>query len=782
MTTNPTPSSTTTGPRRLRARHGLLAALGLAGALGLLAPADDGPEAPPTAGGPTAGAPTTTSSRRPQVRTTAARRARPNPRPHDAPRVATTSAGATWLAGQLLVELDPAADPAALHALAAAVGATAEPSRHPGLAVLQLDAGAALDTALDTVRAHPAVRTAGRHARTRGALLGGLLRTVDETVDAATEGADQTALQWHRAAAGMATTRADGVRVAVLDSGVAHRDAITLDDGVALGTYVEAPSLRPTALETGWDFVQDNATPDDDHWHGTHIATTLSGEGRITGVSPGLLLQPYRVLDHDNTGTELFLVEAIHAAVDDGAQVLNMSLSFGPDYRPSAALLGALDRAAAAGVVMVAAAGNTEDTGATWPAASRHVIGVGASCMGEDGPVLAPYSHVGSDVELYAPGGCLGRDIDENGYPDGILAETISPLSTAITDLYWAEGTSQAAAVVAGAAAHLLAEGVAPAAVRATLAARGRPLADPQAQGAPVLDLSVDAQAPPPPAVAVALLPWIHSGPDGLSPRVQILAVDDQDRPLDGVRISGHVKGSTTGLFSCVTVDGLCTGVGPALGEPEAAAWTVTLGRAERGGQAVVPQQLALSTAALDETRAVIEEELGGVPHLGFELEDGVFPGAVAALSFTAPRWGRVAAPTGAVMTEDWLIQDGLQLSEQSHGSGLASSPLGYREVQREDQVDGPNSSDSGPRGDGGSATVKGSSAPGHPSAPLLASFDHPCLGAVDCGVRATRVDELPETALPAESALAPVDLALPGELLGVVDATLGLPLPLLGL
>ncbi|MEM6927529.1 MAG: S8 family serine peptidase, partial [Myxococcota bacterium] len=133
------------------------------------------------------------------------------------------------------------------------------------------------------------------------------------------------------------------------------------------------------------DFVNGDDHANDDHGHGTHIASLVASRGELDGVASGVAVMPVKVLDENNAGTELALVKGIRHAVDNGAHVINMSLSFPLGYVPSPALVEAIEYAHLAGVVMVAASGNVGADVATWPAASRLVIGVGALAPGLTG-------------------------------------------------------------------------------------------------------------------------------------------------------------------------------------------------------------------------------------------------------------------------------------------------------------------------------------------------------------------------------------------------------------
>jgi len=191
-----------------------------------------------------------------------------------------------------------------------------------------------------------------------------------------------------------------GVRVAVIDSGV---DA-------------EQPQLRGQ-VAAGRDFL--HGDPDgrqDCIGHGTAVASIIAakpvaGTG-FQGLAPGVTIVPVRVseetddIDGKTTGSHASF-EDFARAVDWSVQVgrvrvINMSLVTTFDSPP---VREAIARAIAAGVVVVAAAGNHGDPqGANptpYPAAYDGVIGVGA--ITADG-VRASFSQHGPYVDLVAPG------------------------------------------------------------------------------------------------------------------------------------------------------------------------------------------------------------------------------------------------------------------------------------------------------------------------------------------------------------------------------------------
>ena len=190
---------------------------------------------------------------------------------------------------------------------------------------------------------------------------------------------------WRRTDSTGRPARGSGVTIAVIDTGVDYTHP-SLGSGFG-------PDHKVVG---GYDFVNDDPDPMDDNGHGTHVAGIVAGTGAggdraVTGVAPDATLTAYKVLDQFGSGTTEDVLAALEAAVDPAnphrADVINMSLGAPGDGTDPVGL--AASRAAAAGVVVVAAAGNEgpqEQTVGT-PAAADGVIAVGASTSGLRLPV-----------------------------------------------------------------------------------------------------------------------------------------------------------------------------------------------------------------------------------------------------------------------------------------------------------------------------------------------------------------------------------------------------------
>lgn len=260
---------------------------------------------------------------------------------------------------------------------------------------------------------------------------------------------DQYAIAQMRLEEAWETATGEGVVIAILDSGV----------------DLDHPDLE-SKLERGRDFIDGDRRPDDENGHGTHVAgiaaaATQNGTG-IAGAAPGARILPVRVMDADGIGDPASIAEAIAWSVDNGADVINLSLGGSSDLLgrlfKSGPMNEAIVSAEAAGVVVVAAAGNDATFIRNFQA---------------DVPVIV----VNASNELAVPAG-----FSNFGDPRAITAPGARILSTAPTDptTIWPDGsegyerldgTSMATPYVAGVAALLVEVGLTPQEVRDVLVA-----------------------------------------------------------------------------------------------------------------------------------------------------------------------------------------------------------------------------------------------------------------------------------------------------------------------
>jgi serine protease len=246
---------------------------------------------------------------------------------------------------------------------------------------------------------------------------------------------------------------AEGVTVAVLDTGIAYR---------ALGSrFRRSPDFSSGQFVKGYDFVDDDKLPLDENGHGTHVTGTIAEKTNngigLTGLAYRAKLMPVRVLDKQGRGRADAIAKGIRFAVSHGADVINMSFNFGCGREvPSVddALRQAYDR----GVIAVASVGNLGSEGCVAaPATGPHVVGVGGST---EGGCLGNYSLAGKGVDVIAPGG--GSPVA--GCPSVSAAPIYQVTLEGGSTRRFGEpgdyiGTSMAAAHVSGVAAMILASG-----------------------------------------------------------------------------------------------------------------------------------------------------------------------------------------------------------------------------------------------------------------------------------------------------------------------------------
>jgi len=605
-----------------------------------------------------------------------------------------------WVPDQVMVSLRHDAE---LEALARDHGAAVVRERgRSGYGVLAALPGGAENLA-EALRSDERVLTTAPHARIYGAGKGG-----GKGGGKGDGGSDGTAqppaslveLQWHLGIIGTPSSVVgdlSSVVVAVLDTGVAYEARSD-----ATGTYAAAASLSGSAIVAPWDFVNDDDHAGDDHQHGTHIASTIASNGEVVGVAPGAALMPLKVLDENNQGYESDLVEAIYWAVDNGADVINLSLSFGQGYVPGAPLLAALDLAATSGVVLVGAAGNEAHGEVTWPAASPQVLAVGSyhfitSNEGTD------YTNRGFAMDILAPGGDL--DVDTNsvtgngdGYPDGILAESIALQEPDATGYWFMAGTSQSAAIASGAVARLLAAGEHPEEVIQSLQRRTRTrlrntsLDEGLGYGPLFLEGSLDEARQDRPddeeSYHVSVLPYLVDNGDGtVTPTARlttmIQAADGDIAAASGVEVRGRVFGSTTGDFVCdlrKSSRGECTVSGPAIqgGSDAALAWRFTVEMVTDDYIAWHPGRLLFASDGLDAAAGAMPADAVLAYHWG--------DGAVAELGTLAESYsvmdsgsGITTSPMGLLLTPPVLPPGVGGETVSVDGSGISTSPFSFK-------------------------------------------------------------------------------------------------------
>jgi hypothetical protein len=226
----------------------------------------------------------------------------------------------------------------------------------------------------------------------------------------------------------------NGVNIAIIDTGVNYKHVDLKDN-----------------YKGGYDFVNNDDDPMDDHGHGTHCAGIALGSGETSnyvtvGVAPMANLYAYKAVNSNGEGLVSDILNAIQQALEEGVDIISLSLGNNNTMAsPDSILSQAADNAVDAGLIVVAAAGNDGDEGPiSSPGCARKVICVGATDNNDN---IASFTSHGP------------VDLGDGNYlikPD-IVAPGVKIKSCSLKwDYIIKSGTSMATPHVAGAAALIL--------------------------------------------------------------------------------------------------------------------------------------------------------------------------------------------------------------------------------------------------------------------------------------------------------------------------------------
>ncbi len=177
-----------------------------------------------------------------------------------------------------------------------------------------------------------------------------------------------------------------GVKIGVIDTGIntRHPDLYrNIKGGVR-------------TLDYGWDYLDDNN-------HGTHVAGIIGAADNsigVLGVAPESSIYSIKALDENGKGYLSDIIEGLEWAMENGIDIVNMSIGANATNE---SFTEAIKAASAAGLIMVASAGNNGpnmDT-VTYPARYKETIAVAASDRENR---IADFSSRGREVDLAAPG------------------------------------------------------------------------------------------------------------------------------------------------------------------------------------------------------------------------------------------------------------------------------------------------------------------------------------------------------------------------------------------
>ena len=157
------------------------------------------------------------------------------------------------------------------------------------------------------------------------------------------------------------------VVVAILDSGT-NPNHYDLRDHLWSGYADTDGDGEADDPINGWNFVANNADITDDYGHGTHCAGIVCGDGtvgNVTGVAPDATLMTLKVVNRTGGGTPAQMMSGVEFAIENGADVLSMSLGFKKSQISEADIVllrRTFENALLLGVPVCAAAGNDGDS------------------------------------------------------------------------------------------------------------------------------------------------------------------------------------------------------------------------------------------------------------------------------------------------------------------------------------------------------------------------------------------------------------------------------------
>ena len=192
-------------------------------------------------------------------------------------------------------------------------------------------------------------------------------------------------------------TKGEGVKVAVLDT----------------GCDLDHPDLADNLLP-GINLVKRGTPPEDDNQHGTHITGIICAENNnigMVGVAPSAKVMPVKILDSKGNGDLATVAEGIRWAVDNGADIISMSLG---SPRPLQNVRKAIQYAESKGIPVFVAAGNMgQSKEILYPANYPESISVGSIDENFD---RSNFSNTGDNLDFMAPGGKIFSTVPDNWY------------------------------------------------------------------------------------------------------------------------------------------------------------------------------------------------------------------------------------------------------------------------------------------------------------------------------------------------------------------------------
>ncbi|MBE6820577.1 MAG: hypothetical protein E7516_05955 [Ruminococcaceae bacterium] len=179
--------------------------------------------------------------------------------------------------------------------------------------------------------------------------------------------------------------------ISISNTEISNTIVAVIDTGVDPDHPFFKGRVLPTRINTSTSGIRNNSM--DDNGHGTQVAGVI-----IDSTMDNVFVQPYKVLDSHGAGTIISLAAGINCALEDGVDVINISVGFEED---SAVLKNAIDNAEINNIPVIAASGNDGTTNKFYPASYDNVLKITA--INQSG-IVTNFSTYDNGVDFAAPG------------------------------------------------------------------------------------------------------------------------------------------------------------------------------------------------------------------------------------------------------------------------------------------------------------------------------------------------------------------------------------------
>jgi len=228
--------------------------------------------------------------------------------------------------------------------------------------------------------------------------------------------------------------------IAILDSGIDldHpdlMDKVWINQGEIPNNSLDDDSNNFIDDWIGWNFVSDNAIPQDDYSHGSHVAGIAAAETfnltGIAGIAWDTPIMVLKVLNSGGEGSSTDVAEAILYAADNGARVINLSLGASQEFQ---VIKNAVIYARSKDCLVIAAAGNSGGA-VEYPAAQPEALAITATTNDDQ---TTSFSNRGPQVDLAAPGVNILSANSTGSYYFNTGTSMSTPHVSGVAALVWA--------------------------------------------------------------------------------------------------------------------------------------------------------------------------------------------------------------------------------------------------------------------------------------------------------------------------------------------------------